>query len=236
MWSQGTWMWRTALCCMLLEVALHRARGRTKAVCCFALHPLLVSQLRGRRLEYWGLACVCLLALNSREMQFISRLFASVDYRHNECFALCFIGPFYLCVLLAVKTSRSIQYVAFNTVNYSSKSYQNWIKTLPTKRVEHRVVCVPVMSCLVFMETIVSPCQSVTCLQSYTIPASGLNMCMSGSATSCEECLLIHPSCAWCAQEVLFIYFYDLYTLQAGCTVFHRDEVMCHFISALFHL
>nr|XP_020493522.1 integrin beta-5 [Labrus bergylta] len=31
--------------------------------------------------------------------------------------------------------------------------------------------------------------------------ARGLNMCMSGSATSCEECLLIHPSCAWCAQE-----------------------------------
>uniref|UniRef100_A0A4W4EDL3 Integrin beta n=1 Tax=Electrophorus electricus TaxID=8005 RepID=A0A4W4EDL3_ELEEL len=24
---------------------------------------------------------------------------------------------------------------------------------------------------------------------------------MSGSATSCEECLLIHPSCAWCAEE-----------------------------------
>lgn len=32
--------------------------------------------------------------------------------------------------------------------------------------------------------------------------SSGLNICMSGSATSCEECLLIHPSCAWCAQEV----------------------------------
>ncbi|XP_075967045.1 integrin beta-5 [Anarhichas minor] len=31
--------------------------------------------------------------------------------------------------------------------------------------------------------------------------ARGLNMCMSGSAMSCEECLLIHPSCAWCAQE-----------------------------------
>ncbi|XP_033900938.3 integrin beta-5-like isoform X1 [Acipenser ruthenus] len=29
----------------------------------------------------------------------------------------------------------------------------------------------------------------------------GLNICMSGSATSCEECLLIHPDCAWCAQE-----------------------------------
>ncbi|XP_062312917.1 integrin beta-5 [Osmerus eperlanus] len=29
----------------------------------------------------------------------------------------------------------------------------------------------------------------------------GLNICMSGSATSCEECLLIHPSCAWCSQE-----------------------------------
>ncbi|XP_028249270.1 integrin beta-5 [Parambassis ranga] len=36
-----------------------------------------------------------------------------------------------------------------------------------------------------------------TCLHT----ARGLNMCMSGSATSCEECLLIHPSCAWCAQE-----------------------------------
>ena len=33
-------------------------------------------------------------------------------------------------------------------------------------------------------------------------PSSGLNVCMSGSATSCEECILIHPSCAWCAQEV----------------------------------
>ncbi|XP_026865392.1 integrin beta-5 [Electrophorus electricus] len=31
--------------------------------------------------------------------------------------------------------------------------------------------------------------------------ARGLNVCMSGSATSCEECLLIHPSCAWCAEE-----------------------------------
>ncbi|XP_053482931.1 integrin beta-5 [Ictalurus furcatus] len=31
--------------------------------------------------------------------------------------------------------------------------------------------------------------------------ARGLNVCVSGSATSCEECLLLHPSCAWCAQE-----------------------------------
>ncbi|XP_060944786.1 integrin beta-5 [Limanda limanda] len=38
-------------------------------------------------------------------------------------------------------------------------------------------------------------------LQTFTTPVRGLNMCMSGSATSCEECLLIHPSCAWCAQE-----------------------------------
>uniref|UniRef100_A0A667ZTX7 Integrin beta n=1 Tax=Myripristis murdjan TaxID=586833 RepID=A0A667ZTX7_9TELE len=35
----------------------------------------------------------------------------------------------------------------------------------------------------------------------FGILLSGLNMCMGGSATSCEECLLIHPSCAWCAQE-----------------------------------
>ncbi|XP_056286381.1 integrin beta-5 [Pseudoliparis swirei] len=38
-------------------------------------------------------------------------------------------------------------------------------------------------------------------LESVLLPARGLNMCSSGSATSCEECLLIHPSCAWCAQE-----------------------------------
>ncbi|XP_013883681.1 integrin beta-5, partial [Austrofundulus limnaeus] len=31
--------------------------------------------------------------------------------------------------------------------------------------------------------------------------SAGLNLCMSGSATSCEECLLTHPRCAWCAQE-----------------------------------
>ncbi|KAB0373756.1 hypothetical protein FD755_014012, partial [Muntiacus reevesi] len=28
-----------------------------------------------------------------------------------------------------------------------------------------------------------------------------LNICTSGSATSCEECLLIHPKCAWCSKE-----------------------------------
>lgn len=32
--------------------------------------------------------------------------------------------------------------------------------------------------------------------------AEGLNLCTSGSATSCEECLLIHPKCAWCSKEV----------------------------------
>lgn len=38
-------------------------------------------------------------------------------------------------------------------------------------------------------------------LEAFVHTAGGLNMCMTGSATSCEECLLIHPSCAWCAQE-----------------------------------
>uniref|UniRef100_A0A6Q2WQZ7 Integrin beta n=1 Tax=Esox lucius TaxID=8010 RepID=A0A6Q2WQZ7_ESOLU len=43
--------------------------------------------------------------------------------------------------------------------------------------------------------------------------SSGLNVCMSGSATSCEECLLIHPSCAWCAQEE----FGRVRTLMSRC-------------------
>ncbi|TSM68909.1 Integrin beta-5 [Bagarius yarrelli] len=34
-----------------------------------------------------------------------------------------------------------------------------------------------------------------------TDTVKGLNVCVSGSATSCEECLLLHPSCAWCSQE-----------------------------------
>uniref|UniRef100_A0A452VMU8 Integrin beta n=1 Tax=Ursus maritimus TaxID=29073 RepID=A0A452VMU8_URSMA len=32
-------------------------------------------------------------------------------------------------------------------------------------------------------------------------PFDSLNICTSGSATSCEECLLIHPKCAWCFKE-----------------------------------
>ncbi|KAM4608825.1 integrin beta-5 isoform 1-T1 [Polymixia lowei] len=40
-----------------------------------------------------------------------------------------------------------------------------------------------------------------TLLEMFMHNVKGLNVCMSGSATSCEECLLIHPSCAWCAQE-----------------------------------
>ncbi|XP_032078134.1 integrin beta-5 isoform X2 [Thamnophis elegans] len=30
---------------------------------------------------------------------------------------------------------------------------------------------------------------------------TGLSVCSSGNATSCEECLLIHPKCAWCFKE-----------------------------------
>ncbi|XP_054915873.1 integrin beta-5 [Poeciliopsis prolifica] len=49
-----------------------------------------------------------------------------------------------------------------------------------------------------------SPGRAALCwmlLETFLRSAGGLNICMSGSATSCEECLLIHPSCAWCAQE-----------------------------------
>ncbi|CAN9498598.1 unnamed protein product [Ophioblennius macclurei] len=31
--------------------------------------------------------------------------------------------------------------------------------------------------------------------------AEGVNVCVSGGAPSCEDCLLLHPRCAWCAQE-----------------------------------
>ncbi|MBN3307410.1 ITB5 protein, partial [Amia calva] len=41
----------------------------------------------------------------------------------------------------------------------------------------------------------------VLVVSDFVICVQGLNMCSSGSAASCEECLLIHPDCAWCAQE-----------------------------------
>ncbi|KAM6986303.1 integrin beta-5 [Aplochiton taeniatus] len=50
------------------------------------------------------------------------------------------------------------------------------------------IICRAVLSCLILETFILHTVQ-------------GLNVCMSGSATSCEECLLIHPSCAWCAQQ-----------------------------------
>uniref|UniRef100_A0A674NKX8 Integrin beta n=1 Tax=Takifugu rubripes TaxID=31033 RepID=A0A674NKX8_TAKRU len=44
---------------------------------------------------------------------------------------------------------------------------------------------------------------ALTCVLLETVlrGVRGLNICTSGSATSCRDCLLIHPSCAWCAQE-----------------------------------
>uniref|UniRef100_A0A671PLN6 Integrin beta n=1 Tax=Sinocyclocheilus anshuiensis TaxID=1608454 RepID=A0A671PLN6_9TELE len=50
-------------------------------------------------------------------------------------------------------------------------------------------------------------------LEIFIHSVGGLNVCMSGSATSCEECLLIHPSCAWCAQED----FGQVRTLNSRC-------------------
>ncbi|XP_026563731.1 integrin beta-5 [Pseudonaja textilis] len=38
-------------------------------------------------------------------------------------------------------------------------------------------------------------------LSSFCPSVTGLSVCSSGNATSCEECLLIHPKCAWCFKE-----------------------------------
>ncbi|KAM9850851.1 integrin beta-5 [Aulostomus maculatus] len=67
---------------------------------------------------------------------------------------------------------------------------------------------------------------AVSCmlLEAFLHTAKGLNVCMGGSATSCEECLLIHPSCAWCAQEdfgrggtLLFRCDFNHNLLKRGC-------------------
>ncbi|XP_060543900.1 integrin beta-5 [Pantherophis guttatus] len=38
-------------------------------------------------------------------------------------------------------------------------------------------------------------------LSSFCPGVTGLSVCSSGNATSCEECLPIHPKCAWCFKE-----------------------------------
>ncbi|XP_007429692.1 integrin beta-5 [Python bivittatus] len=38
-------------------------------------------------------------------------------------------------------------------------------------------------------------------LSSFCHGVTGLSVCSSGNATSCEECLLVHPKCAWCFKE-----------------------------------
>ncbi|XP_039179689.1 integrin beta-5 isoform X1 [Crotalus tigris] len=38
-------------------------------------------------------------------------------------------------------------------------------------------------------------------LSSFCSGVTGLSVCSSGNATSCEECLLVHPKCAWCFKE-----------------------------------
>lgn len=42
---------------------------------------------------------------------------------------------------------------------------------------------------------------SLCLLSAFLHTVRGLNVCTRGSATSCEECLLIHPKCAWCFKE-----------------------------------
>lgn len=32
---------------------------------------------------------------------------------------------------------------------------------------------------------------------------AGSNICTSRGVTTCQQCLTVHPSCAWCSQEVL---------------------------------
>ncbi|XP_044294258.1 integrin beta-5 [Varanus komodoensis] len=46
------------------------------------------------------------------------------------------------------------------------------------------------------------PAAAYFCIfSSFIHSVSGVNICTSGSATSCEECLLVHPKCAWCFKE-----------------------------------
>ncbi|XP_063144840.1 integrin beta-5 [Candoia aspera] len=48
------------------------------------------------------------------------------------------------------------------------------------------------------------PCAAAVCiciLSSFCHSVTGLSVCSSGNATSCEECLLVHPKCAWCFKE-----------------------------------
>uniref|UniRef100_A0A146PHD0 Integrin beta n=1 Tax=Fundulus heteroclitus TaxID=8078 RepID=A0A146PHD0_FUNHE len=47
-----------------------------------------------------------------------------------------------------------------------------------------------------------SPLPSLAFLLLFASSVCGSNICTSRGVTTCRECLFVHPSCAWCSQEV----------------------------------
>lgn len=42
----------------------------------------------------------------------------------------------------------------------------------------------------------------VLCYICVDVVITGSNICTSRGVTTCQQCLAVHPSCAWCSQEV----------------------------------
>ncbi|KAF7657756.1 hypothetical protein LDENG_00022280 [Lucifuga dentata] len=51
------------------------------------------------------------------------------------------------------------------------------------------------------MRTFLQPLLILFLFLSSTSSVSGSNICTSRGATTCQQCLAVHPSCAWCSQE-----------------------------------
>lgn len=113
---------------------------------------------------------------------------------------------FHLCLVYIVFTELGRMFIH---LHWCDSKFQKW-SLIPARKVHtgesgqkqlafvHRCLgfC---YWCLVLCASISSATISSLCSPT---PTPGLNICTSGSATSCQECLLIHPSCAWCAQDV----------------------------------
>ncbi len=48
----------------------------------------------------------------------------------------------------------------------------------------------------------VSVRKCILCYISVGVFIAGSNICTSQGVTTCQQCLAVHPSCAWCSQEV----------------------------------
>lgn len=69
---------------------------------------------------------------------------------------------------------------------------RNWLMAVFSEKSVWSVIC------LVHLAS----AETYMCHISVRVIHPGSNICTSRGVTTCQQCLAVHPSCAWCSQEV----------------------------------